>query len=67
MYLYYHVHLYLTALVFFVKVLPYDLLMVELDITNVRELEDFLINECMYAVSVLEYKVEVISLLFSFE
>ncbi|XP_019186040.1 PREDICTED: COP9 signalosome complex subunit 7-like isoform X3 [Ipomoea nil] len=30
------------------KVLPYDLLMHELDITNVRELEDFLINECMY-------------------
>ncbi|VVA89568.1 unnamed protein product [Arabis nemorensis] len=31
------------------KVLPYDTLMVELDVTNVRELEDFLINECMYA------------------
>ncbi|OVA11888.1 Proteasome component (PCI) domain [Macleaya cordata] len=31
------------------KVLPYDLLMVELDVSNVRELEDFLINECMYA------------------
>ncbi|KAK9274102.1 hypothetical protein L1049_018916 [Liquidambar formosana] len=31
------------------KVLPYDQLMQELDITNVRELEDFLINECMYA------------------
>ncbi|EOA22578.1 hypothetical protein CARUB_v10003238mg [Capsella rubella] len=30
------------------KVLPYDLLMPELDIKNVRELEDFLINECMY-------------------
>ncbi|CAH9108420.1 unnamed protein product [Cuscuta epithymum] len=30
------------------KVLPYDLLMHELDVTNVRELEDFLINECMY-------------------
>ncbi|KAJ8748706.1 hypothetical protein K2173_011254 [Erythroxylum novogranatense] len=30
------------------KVLPYDELMRELDITNVRELEDFLINECMY-------------------
>ncbi|VVB04686.1 unnamed protein product [Arabis nemorensis] len=30
------------------KVLPYDTLMVELDVTNVRELEDFLINECMY-------------------
>uniref|UniRef100_A0A803R4B7 PCI domain-containing protein n=1 Tax=Cannabis sativa TaxID=3483 RepID=A0A803R4B7_CANSA len=32
------------------KVLPYDQLMQELDVTNVRELEDFLINECMYAV-----------------
>ncbi|RZC74477.1 hypothetical protein C5167_049958 [Papaver somniferum] len=31
------------------KVLPYDLLMVELDVSNVRELEDFLINECMYS------------------
>ncbi|KAI4356637.1 hypothetical protein L6164_000643 [Bauhinia variegata] len=31
------------------KVLPYDLLMQELDVRNVRELEDFLINECMYA------------------
>ncbi|KAJ4827799.1 COP9 signalosome complex subunit 7 [Turnera subulata] len=31
------------------KVLPYDRLMLELDVTNVRELEDFLINECMYA------------------
>ncbi|PSS35813.1 COP9 signalosome complex subunit 7 like [Actinidia chinensis var. chinensis] len=30
------------------KVLPYDMLMQELDVTNVRELEDFLINECMY-------------------
>ncbi|KAK3014897.1 hypothetical protein RJ639_008635 [Escallonia herrerae] len=30
------------------KVLPYDILMQELDVTNVRELEDFLINECMY-------------------
>ncbi|XP_039008204.1 COP9 signalosome complex subunit 7-like [Hibiscus syriacus] len=30
------------------KVLPYDQLMLELDVTNVRELEDFLINECMY-------------------
>ncbi|VVA93961.1 unnamed protein product [Arabis nemorensis] len=30
------------------KVLPYDTLMVELDVTNFRELEDFLINECMY-------------------
>ncbi|KAJ4889620.1 COP9 signalosome complex subunit 7 [Raphanus sativus] len=31
------------------KVLPYDTLMVELDVSNVRELEDFLINDCMYA------------------
>ncbi|URD89539.1 COP9 signalosome complex subunit [Musa troglodytarum] len=31
------------------KVLPYDQLMEELDVSNVRELEDFLINECMYA------------------
>ncbi|KAJ6320700.1 hypothetical protein OIU78_015982 [Salix suchowensis] len=31
------------------KVLPYDQLMQELDVANVRELEDFLINECMYA------------------
>eukprot|EP00850_Spirogloea_muscicola_P008649 SM000046S16430 [mRNA] locus=s46:625739:628352:- [translate_table: standard] len=31
------------------KVLPYDLLMQQLDITNVRELEDMLINDCMYA------------------
>lgn len=32
------------------QVLPYDLLMQELDVTNVRELEDFLISECMYVV-----------------
>lgn len=31
------------------KVLPYDLLMQQLDVSNVRELEDFLINECMYS------------------
>ncbi|KAE8694195.1 COP9 signalosome complex subunit 7 [Hibiscus syriacus] len=31
------------------KELPYDQLMLELDVTNVRGLEDFLINECMYA------------------
>ncbi|GBG70165.1 hypothetical protein CBR_g6296 [Chara braunii] len=30
------------------KVLPYDLLMDQLDVSNVRELEDLLINECMY-------------------
>ena len=32
------------------QVLAYGQLMQELDVTNVRELEDFLINECMYAV-----------------
>ncbi|XP_070680764.1 COP9 signalosome complex subunit 7-like isoform X4 [Malus domestica] len=31
------------------KVLPYHQLMQELDVINVRELEHFLINECMYA------------------
>ncbi|XP_039058015.1 COP9 signalosome complex subunit 7-like [Hibiscus syriacus] len=31
------------------KVLPYYQLMLELDVTNVRELEDFIINECIYA------------------
>eukprot|EP00249_Psilotum_nudum_P007197 c20385_g1_i2 orf=120-806(+) len=31
------------------KVLPYDLLMQQLDISNVRELEDLLINDCMYS------------------
>eukprot|EP00475_Leptophrys_vorax_P000802 TRINITY_DN10438_c0_g1_i1.p1 TRINITY_DN10438_c0_g1~~TRINITY_DN10438_c0_g1_i1.p1 ORF type:complete len:264 (+),score=3.70 TRINITY_DN10438_c0_g1_i1:224-1015(+) len=31
------------------KVLPYSLLMEQLDISNVRELEDLLINDCMYA------------------
>ncbi|EYU42346.1 hypothetical protein ABFS82_14G151600 [Erythranthe guttata] len=30
------------------KILPYDTLMQELDVSNVRELEDFLINDCMY-------------------
>ena len=28
--------------------MPYDQLMQELDVANVRELEYFLINECMY-------------------
>lgn len=37
----------------FFQVLPYDQLMQELDVANVRELEDFLINECMYAVIIL--------------
>ncbi|KAJ3678707.1 hypothetical protein LUZ60_002510 [Juncus effusus] len=31
------------------KILPYDQLMQEIDVSNVRELEDFLINECMYS------------------
>ncbi|KAJ7544077.1 hypothetical protein O6H91_09G063900 [Diphasiastrum complanatum] len=31
------------------KVLPYDLLMQQLDVSNVRELEDLLINDCMYS------------------
>ncbi|XP_065634875.1 COP9 signalosome complex subunit 7 isoform X2 [Quercus suber] len=31
------------------QVLSYDQLLEELDISNVRELEDFLINECIYA------------------
>eukprot|EP00246_Nothoceros_aenigmaticus_P015149 TRINITY_DN6156_c0_g1_i1.p1 TRINITY_DN6156_c0_g1~~TRINITY_DN6156_c0_g1_i1.p1 ORF type:complete len:262 (-),score=36.07 TRINITY_DN6156_c0_g1_i1:326-1090(-) len=31
------------------KVLPYDVLMQQLDVSNVRELEDLLINDCMYA------------------
>lgn len=35
------------------QVLPYDVLMQELDVTNVRELEDFLISECMYVVCIL--------------
>ncbi|KAK2648939.1 hypothetical protein Ddye_016428 [Dipteronia dyeriana] len=30
------------------KVLPYDELLKALEVANVRELEDFLINECMY-------------------
>ncbi|KOM36921.1 hypothetical protein LR48_Vigan03g030200 [Vigna angularis] len=32
------------------EVLPYDQLMQELDVTNVSELQDFLIDECMYSV-----------------
>ncbi|KAJ7950788.1 COP9 signalosome complex subunit 7-like protein [Quillaja saponaria] len=39
------------------KVLLYDQLMQELDVTNVRELEDFLINECMY-VGILRGKLD---------
>jgi COP9 signalosome complex subunit 7 len=39
------------------KVLPYDVLMQELDVTNVRELEDFLINDCMY-VGILRGKLD---------
>lgn len=30
--------------------------MQELDVTNVRELEDFLINECMYAVGTIRFQ-----------
>ncbi|KAF6155490.1 hypothetical protein GIB67_030084, partial [Kingdonia uniflora] len=36
----------------YLQVLSYDQLMKELDISNVRELEDFLINECIYLVQV---------------
>ncbi|KAL3624524.1 COP9 signalosome complex subunit 7 [Castilleja foliolosa] len=39
------------------KVLPYDMLMHELDVSNVRELEDFLINDCMY-VGILRGKLD---------
>lgn len=35
------------------QVLSYDQLLEELDISNVRELEDFLINECIYSVGPL--------------
>ncbi|PPD73504.1 hypothetical protein GOBAR_DD29580 [Gossypium barbadense] len=40
------------------KVLPYDQLMLELDVTNVRELEDFIINECIYAVGIVRGKLD---------
>lgn len=30
------------------KILPYDVLITQLDVSNVRELEDLLINDCMY-------------------
>lgn len=36
-----------------IQVLPYDQLMQELDVSNVIELEDFIINECMYSVIIL--------------
>ncbi|CAA0842744.1 COP9 signalosome complex subunit 7 [Striga hermonthica] len=39
------------------KVLPYDTLMKEIDVTNVRELEDFLINDCMY-VGIIKGKLD---------
>ena len=42
----------MTNFLLLAQVLPYDQLMQELDVTNVRELEDFLINECMYAVGI---------------
>ncbi|KAG5035288.1 hypothetical protein JHK87_010198 [Glycine soja] len=38
-------------------VLPYNQLMQELDMTNVRELEDFLINECLYSKENHHYRV----------
>ncbi|KAK6143047.1 hypothetical protein DH2020_023395 [Rehmannia glutinosa] len=38
----------LSNIMAFAQVLPYDMLMQELDVSNVRELEDFLINDCMY-------------------
>ena len=38
-------------IIILLQVLPYELLMKQLDISNVRELEDMLINDCMYAVS----------------
>eukprot|EP00854_Cymbomonas_tetramitiformis_P023981 gene23981-29094_t len=31
-------------------ILPYDVLITQLDVSNVRELEDLLINDCMYTV-----------------
>ncbi|KAL5648751.1 hypothetical protein ACJX0J_039560, partial [Zea mays] len=40
------------------KILPYDQLMQELDVSNVRELEDFLINECMYARGIVRGKLD---------
>lgn len=45
-----------NQLFFKFQVLPYDQLMQELDVTNVRELEDFLINECMYAVGIIPFQ-----------
>lgn len=37
----------------FCQVLSYDQLLEQLDLSNVRELEDFLINECMYMVGAI--------------
>lgn len=42
----------LVFIIISIQVLPYDQLMQELDVSNVRELEDFLINECMYSVRI---------------
>ncbi|GAQ80774.1 hypothetical protein KFL_000620080 [Klebsormidium nitens] len=39
------------------KTLPYDLLSNELDISNTRELEDFVINDCMYT-GILDAKLD---------
>ena len=45
--------LFLVSVVGYFQVLSYDVLMHELDVVNVRELEDFLINECMYVVGII--------------
>ncbi|CAH8336817.1 unnamed protein product [Eruca vesicaria subsp. sativa] len=44
-----------SPLLLFTFVLPYDTLMAELDVTNVRQLEDFLLNQCMYARLILTF------------
>ncbi|WJX34230.1 hypothetical protein P8452_22360 [Trifolium repens] len=44
------------AIYSFAQVLLYGQLMQELDVPNVRELEDFLINECMYAVRTISFE-----------
>lgn len=61
---------YLSQSLIFVlsQVLPYDQLMQELDVMNVRELEDFLINECMYAVGIPLFRVYIVaSILMAYE
>lgn len=47
--LYVHIQL-VSKLLSVCQVLSYDQLLEQLDLSNVRELEDFLINECMYMV-----------------